>query len=251
MRFHLIAPYQAVAKGTGTSATPRPEKQITFLCIQRRIGAAPAFNRLNSLEIDLECDAILVTMGAVGNGVSDGLPEHSDPELMRQLARGSMASLGRLVQRHQGRVRALAYRMTGRWDAADDIAQDAFLRLYHAARRYRPTAEFSTWLYRIVINLCLDRAKRRQLPGLIGEPAADRTTLPEDSLVRREVAEAVQREIEHLPERQRVALILHRFENLTHSQIAAVTGWSESSIESLLVRAYAQLRTRLKTWADS
>lgn len=175
--------------------------------------------------------------------------EPTDAELMQQLAAGSMSTLGRLVQRYQQRVRTVAYRMTGRWATADDIAQETFLRVYRAAGRYRPTAQFSTWLYRIVVNLCMDETKRR-VPRLAGEELVPDTATPKDPLVQQETVEAVRREIGQLPERQRVAVILHRFENLTHGQIADVTGWSESAVESLLVRAYAQLRDRLKSWAD-
>jgi RNA polymerase sigma-70 factor (ECF subfamily) len=191
-----------------------------------------------------------VRIRAVKPETSNEPVEVADAELMEQLAGGSMPALGQLVRRHQRRVRALAYRMTGRWGTADDIAQETFLRVHRAARRYRPTARFSTWLYRIVVNLCLDEAKQRRRPRLAEREIKAEGGPPEDPLVRRETLEAVRREVEQLPERQKVALILHRFENLSHGQIAEVTGWSESAVESLLVRAYAQLRDRLKNWAD-
>lgn len=174
----------------------------------------------------------------------------ADAELMRCLAAGQMQALAILVQRHQERVRRLAYRFTARWEVADDIAQEAFLRLYRGADRYKPTAAFSTWLYRIVVNLCLDHAKRPRLAMLPEEPACPAPSDPPDQALRRqECIEAVRQEIAALPERQRIALVLHRFERLDHAQIAQSTGWSESAIESLLVRAYAQLRQRLRGWA--
>jgi RNA polymerase sigma-70 factor (ECF subfamily) len=126
-----------------------------------------------------------------------------------------------------------------------------FLRLYRSAPTYKPTAAFSTWLYRIVVNLCLD-ARRRPPLALIAEGDAASTSDPpvDDRLVREDLCRAVQREVTNLPERQRIALLLHRFEGLGHAKVAAATGWSESAVESLLVRAYAQLRERLKDWAD-
>ncbi|WP_428937731.1 RNA polymerase sigma factor [Fontivita pretiosa] len=169
---------------------------------------------------------------------------------MADLARGDMAALGSLVRRHQHRVRALAYRLTGRWDLADDLAQETFLRVYRSARSYTPSAAFSTWLYRIVVNLCLDQARRPRLaeiadPGEV-QPASQAGS--DAPLLDRERAEAIQRAIDALPPRQRIALLLHRFEQMSHAQIAQATGWSESAVESLLVRAYAQLRQRLKLW---
>jgi RNA polymerase sigma-70 factor, ECF subfamily len=176
----------------------------------------------------------------------------ADAELMRRLAGGDMQALASLVHRHQDRVRALAFRMTGRWDVADDLTQEAFLRVYRSAARYVPAAAFSTWLYRIVVNLCLDRSKRLR-PAATPDDWEPGQTAPsaEESLVRQEKIDAVRREVADLPERQRAALILHRFELLSHAQIAEITGWSESSVESLLVRAYVRLRERLKPWAEA
>src|SRR5512138_2650513 len=97
----------------------------------------------------------------------------SDAQLMSRLATGDMSALGALVERHQDRVRSLAYRMVLRWDAAEDIAQETFLRVYRSAPTYQPTASFSTWLYRIVVNLCLDAAKKPRMAALpASEPPA-------------------------------------------------------------------------------
>lgn len=174
----------------------------------------------------------------------------TDAELMHRLARGEMHALAMLVKRHQDVVRRVAYRFTGRWDVADDMAQEAFLRLYRGAARYKPTAALSTWLYRIVVNLCLDHAKRPRLAVLPDEPACvSAGPAPDDALRHKECIDAIRREVAALPDRQRIALVLHRFEQLNHAQIAQSTGWSESAVESLLVRAYAQLRQRLAAWA--
>ncbi len=177
-----------------------------------------------------------------------------DTQLMGRLAGGDMTALGELVQRHQQTVRLLAYRMTNRWDVADDLAQEAFLRIYRAAPRYQPTAQFTTWLYRIVANLCLDHARRRHplsLPedssGLVDNSTA-RDPQALDALLAREQAAAVQAAVARLPQRQRLALVLHRFHDLDHRQISQITGWSRKATESLLVRAYQQLRRELALW---
>ncbi len=172
----------------------------------------------------------------------------ADADLMRLLASGKLSALGDLVRRHQDTVRAFAYRMTRRWDLADDIAQEAFLRVYRSAANYRPTAAFRTWLYRIVVNLCLDRVKAARPLALAEDPDLPAGQSADQILALEEQAAAVHRAIDALPERQRTALILHRFENLSHSQIAQSTGWSESAVESLLSRAYTELRQKLMNW---
>ena len=173
--------------------------------------------------------------------------EPTDAQLMASLAAGDMAALAALARLHQQTIRAIAFRMTGRCDLADDLTQETFLRLHRSAPTYRPTAAFRTFLYRIIANLCLDYARRPRLAAL-PEDAHASNTGPEEPLMRQEKLAAVRDAVAALPERQRLAVILHRFEHLNHHQIAEVTGWSQSAVESLLVRAYEQLRLRLKHW---
>jgi RNA polymerase sigma-70 factor (ECF subfamily) len=170
----------------------------------------------------------------------------SDEALMSALAAGDMAALGCLVRRHQDRVVRLARRITGDAELADDIAQESFLRVHRAAKRYRPSARFTTWLHRIVVNLCWD-LRRRWRPAATepGDRPDDRRREPSEGLVRSELRTAVRRAVDALPPRQRVAVVLHRFEGCSMRDTAAITGWSESAVESCLVRAYRQLRARL------
>lgn len=181
------------------------------------------------------------------------LADDTDAALMARLAAGESAALDVLVQRHQQRVRSLAMRLTGHGDAADDVAQDAFMRVMRSAGSYAPTAAFSTWLYRIVVNLCLDRQRRRadRHLALQDETPQHASAGAEQPLLEQERAVAVRREVEALPERQRLAVILHRFQGLSHAEVAEVMGCSESAVESLLVRGYAQLRQRLAQWATT
>ncbi|MBN1359754.1 MAG: sigma-70 family RNA polymerase sigma factor [Sedimentisphaerales bacterium] len=178
--------------------------------------------------------------------------QSSDVDLMTRLGAGDNAALGVLAERHQSRVTSLAYRLLGDWHRAEDVAQETFLRLHQAARHYRPEAKFTTWLYRIVYNLSIDEQRRA-----MGRPAARETPEPEgqdvsasDSAERREAARLVRDAVNSLPERQRRVLILHRYEGLRHSEIVAVTGWSRSAVESLLVRAYEHLRRSLEKYQD-
>jgi RNA polymerase sigma-70 factor (ECF subfamily) len=174
-------------------------------------------------------------------------PQPSDHELMLRVSQGEREALGLLVRRHQAQVVGLAYRFLGRWDVAEDVAQDVFVRVWRAAGAYRPDAQFTTWLYRLAANLCWDRrrATARELrlrtssppPGMADEPSAGMEG--EDRVAR------VRAAIAALPDRQRLAVILHRYQGLTHQEIADATGWSASAVESCLVRAYENLRKSL------
>jgi RNA polymerase sigma-70 factor (ECF subfamily) len=176
----------------------------------------------------------------------------NDAELMARLGAGEIAALGVLAERHQDRIASLAYRLLGDRHRADDVTQETFLRLYQAARHYRPQAKFTTWLYRIVYNLSIDEQRKagghpasREMPETEGEDLS-----ASDSAERAEMARLVRDAVNGLSERQRRAVILHRYEGLSHGEIAEVTGWSRSAVESLLVRAYENLRKSLEKFQD-
>ena len=174
--------------------------------------------------------------------------QQEDSQLMRALARGETEALGELVRRYQGDALVLARRTLTQTDGAEDVVQEAYLRVYRSAGRYRPTAKFSTWLFRIVVNLCYDRLRslRRQGPSLDEQMIPPVWADASEVLYADDVARRVRDAIAALPPRQRTALTLHRYEGLTHAQISEATGWSVSAIESLLVRAYQMLRRRLE-----
>ena len=171
----------------------------------------------------------------------------NDTELMTRLAKGDMAALGDIVRRHQDKVLSLSYRVLRDWHRAEDVTQETFLRVYRAAKHYKPKAKFTTWLYRIVINLCFDEQRKQAKtaapledanPAVLAEPDCN-------AAERKEVIESVKAAVNELPERQRLAVILHRYDGLSHAEIGEVTGWTKSAVESLLVRAYANLREKL------
>jgi RNA polymerase sigma-70 factor (ECF subfamily) len=118
------------------------------------------------------------------------------------------------------------------------------VRVFRAAGTYQPRAAFTTWLYRIVANLCADWARRPRLAHLDDESTIAAPPA-EASIERDECRRTVRMAVAALPERQRLALLLHRFEGQTHAQIAQAMETSESAVESLLVRDYAELRRRL------
>ena len=170
----------------------------------------------------------------------------SEAALMRGVAQGDRDAFATIIESHQERVWAVAYRFMQRRDDADDISQEAFIRLWNAAGRWEPAARLSTWLYRVVANLCLDyRRKRAHAPVALTaetvEPAAPEVA----ELESKETVARVQRAVAALPERQRMAVILHRYEGMSYREIAHATGWGEAAIESLLSRAYAALRIQL------
>ena len=176
----------------------------------------------------------------------------NDTELMTRLAAGDMAALGDLAKRHQDRVLSLSYRVLGDWHRAEDVAQEAFLRVYRAAKRYKPQAKFTTWLYRIVVNLCLDERRKQSQTAATLEDADPAVLAKSESDVaeRKEVVGLVKTAVSELPERQRLAVILHRYDGLSHGEISEVTGWTRSAVESLLVRGYANLREKLGKMKD-
>jgi len=176
--------------------------------------------------------------------------ELTDEELMAATAKGATAEFEELVRRHQQKAFALALRILGQRDMAKDISQEAFLRVLRSAKRYRPQAKFTTWLYRIVVNLCLDaRRKARGISVDISGFSDRLESSPENNpaaiLEAKECRKLVWDALEILTKRERIAVLLHRFHGLSHAEVAHVTGWSRSAIESLLVRAYQKLRKKL------
>ncbi|MBE0537377.1 MAG: RNA polymerase sigma factor [Phycisphaerae bacterium] len=175
----------------------------------------------------------------------------SDPQLMTKLAEGSRPALGELFLRHHKRVFTLAYRTLADWSTAEDVTQETFLRIWNGAADYRPAAEFTTWLCRIVVNLCFDEKRRNQRAlnnvkalAVTKNCAAADHAAPE--LDRAPGNGRIWRALMKLNERQRQAVVLHKFHGLSYMQIAERTGWTPSAVESLLVRAYRTLRKELK-----
>lgn len=180
----------------------------------------------------------------------------TDEQLMAVIAQGGMSEFGELVTRHQDKAFALALRTLGNRDLAKDISQDAFLRVYHSAKRYRPKAKFTTWLYRIVVNLCLDekRKSKRTSIGLSeysGNLESKSEYDPVAILETEEKKNVVWKAMGKLNKRERIAVVLHRFHGLSHAEVASTTGGSQSAVESLLVRSYQKLRKELEKYKNS
>jgi len=170
---------------------------------------------------------------------------------------GSEAAFDLIVEAYSGQVYALFTRFLGNVPEREDLVQEVFLRVIRARQRYRATARFSTWLYRIAFNLAVNRTQRRRptttLPegpegadgDALGQFGDERVPDPSERLEQEDVVGAVRRAIAELPESQRMALILARYEELPFAEIAAVLDSSEKAIKSLVHRARENLRAKL------
>jgi len=181
----------------------------------------------------------------------------SSEDLMAKVAEGNDYAFEILVQRHQTSVLNLIYRYVADRTKARDLAQEVFMRVWQAARTYKPKAKFTTWVYRITANLCLNELKSVKGKKLIqleseeDSPNSDYQThsnasqSPEDILVAKESSRQISDALQTLPENQRMALILKRYDNLSYDEIGRVMGCSVSAVESLLVRAKRNLQQKL------
>lgn len=188
----------------------------------------------------------------------------ADVAAMKRLAAGESGALEELIERHKRSVLNIAYRYTGDAVAAEDLAQEAFIRVYQARRRYKPTAKFSTWLYRIVTNLCLSALRKVQVrkafsldSGLEtqeGEFRTDRSSMetdaPGDRLEREELAAVVRQAVQALPENQRIAVILNRYTGLGYQEVARSMNLSPMAMKSLLNRARNNLKEKLSSYLE-
>lgn len=179
---------------------------------------------------------------------SDDDEKAGDDALLAQAGAGDQRAFRTLVSRHLSRVLSLARRMTGNVTEAEDVAQEAFLRAWQKASAWHAgEARFSTWLYRVVVNLCLDRRRRKpttplEAAGDLLDPAPS----AELRLVEDQRTRIVAVALAALPDRQRAALVLSYYEELSNAAAAEILGVSVSALESLLVRARKALRAELE-----
>lgn len=177
----------------------------------------------------------------------------SDDALMARVAGGDGDAFARLAARHMRRAVALAQRMTGNPSDADEVAQEAFLRVWqHAARWEAGRAAFTTWLYRIVVNIAIDRGRRPgwsplEDAGELADPALDAVAV----IAERQTAALVNRALAALPDRQRAAVVLFHQEGMSLRQAAEVLGLSETAFASLLARARGALKSALAGGRDA
>ena len=197
------------------------------------------------------------------SGNDPGNPGRSDEDaedvrLMKLVSHGDTSAFETLVERHQSLVAGTVARMLGSNSDVEDIAQQVFIRVWKSARRYVPRAKFTTWLLKITRNLVfneLRRSKRHTHVPLQTDPGAEEFPLkdeknpaPDASLLQTELQRAIEDAITELPESQRMALILRRYEQLSYEEISEVLDLSVPAVKSVLFRARTELRSRLSKY---
>jgi RNA polymerase sigma-70 factor, ECF subfamily len=203
--------------------------------------------------------AVPSAVGAARAGAQSG-GELTDAQIMLRVKAGDSSAFEYLVQKYRRPMLSFMYRMAHNPAVAEDLAQEVFLRVYRSREKYEASAKFTTWLYRIASNLAVNHARdtRHQRPETtvsLDEPEKetgltmdlpDTSPTAEEAIVRRERLAAIRQRVEALPERQKMALIMHKYQQMDYRQIAQVLKLSESAIKSLLFRAYETLRVQLK-----
>ena len=158
---------------------------------------------------------------------------------------GQRGAFDVIVERHRRAVYRVCYRFTANHEDAADLSQDVFLRAYRGLRRFKAESSLATWLYRIAVNVCLNRVSLKTLVSEPIEPerhADDRITSPDEALMKEERAVRVRAAIAKLPRKQRATLLLRVYEELPHEQIAAILGSSVGSAKANFCHALANLR---------
>jgi RNA polymerase sigma-70 factor, ECF subfamily len=209
---------------------------------------------------------------AVNPGVIDGVlppsvaqgsahfPELEDSAIMLELRAGNMSGFDFLIQKYRKPIINFMYRMVHNQAIAEELAQEVFLRVYRSRETYRAEARFSTWLYRIAtklgVNYARDTRHERMASTIYLDETdsetgtrpdvADSTPGAEADLLRRERLNAIRQHVLALPERQRMAVLMHKYDGMDYHQIGDVLKLSESATKSLLFRAYQTLREKLK-----
>jgi len=193
-------------------------------------------------------------------GVREGLDPTSDAAIMLRVAEGDEASFTYLAQKYHRPMIHFLFRMVNNQAIAEELAQEVFLRVYRARGSYRAEARFTTWLYRIATNLAVNYARdtkneRTAQAVYLDQPDPETGTSPdladdepsaEDRLLRDERMAAIRLHVMALPERQRMAVLMHKYQGMDYRQIGEVLKLSESATKSLLFRAYQTLREKLK-----
>src|SRR6267154_844041 len=184
----------------------------------------------------------------------------SDAEIMVCVREGDDSGFSILIEKYRKQIVHFMFRMSRNQAVAEELAQEVFLRVYRSRQTYRAEAKFSTWLYRIATNLGVNHARdtkyeRTAQNVYLDQPdpetgaspdVADSTLSVEQELVREERMQAIRKHVMALPERQRTAVLMHKYQEMDYSEIGEVLKLSESATKSLLFRAYQTLRENLK-----
>ena len=195
----------------------------------------------------------LVTAGVVSipmalavadpTGAARAALREDDRQVIAACQQGEREAFDRLVERYQRDVYRLCYRYVNSHQDANDMAQDVFLKAYRAIGRFRGDSSFSTWLYRIAVNTCLNFKAARRLPqDELSDQIADRGASAAERMHQAERSAEVRRAVSRLPEKQRATLILKIYQDLTHEEVAGILGSSVGTVKANLFHALANLK---------
>jgi RNA polymerase sigma-70 factor, ECF subfamily len=193
-----------------------------------------------------------LALSVLNPSMSSSATPEPEIEWMARVREGDMEAFRRLVETHQARVVGTISKMLGSDAEAEDLAQQVFIRVWRSAPRYQPTAKFTTWLFRITRNLVFNELRRKRhfvdQADEMPEPAERRDQEPDQVLMEGELQSAIQEAINRLPESQRLAIILRRYEEMSYEEIATVMDTTVPAVKSILFRARAELRERLEKY---
>jgi RNA polymerase sigma-70 factor (ECF subfamily) len=189
----------------------------------------------------------VLASGALPADPSVARRREDDREAVVACQRGEREAFDRLVERYQRDVYRLCYRYVNNHEDASDMTQEVFLKAYRAIGRFRGESAFSTWLYRIAVNTCLNFRAKRRPPG---DPVVESLPDPEPGAFaeaeRKQQSEAVRRAVSRLPEKQRATLILKVYHDLTHEEVAGILGSSVGTVKANLFHALGNLRRMMQ-----
>jgi RNA polymerase sigma-70 factor (ECF subfamily) len=183
---------------------------------------------------------------------------------MERVKQGDMDAFRELIEAHQHRIIGTIAKMLSDDTEAEDLAQQVFIRVWKSAARYEPTAKFTTWLYTITRNLVFNELRRRRRHGMQSltdpPPGEERaaiqvadpsTKAPDRSVLDTEMQDAIQKAIDELPETQRMAVILRRYDEISYEEMGKVLGLSVPAVKSVLFRARTELREKLRKYLEA
>jgi RNA polymerase sigma-70 factor (ECF subfamily) len=257
------------AAALGVSGTPPSLPTATSQKSPAEIASRPQPSSGNRVPEDMATMVLDSTALGAGSAVqpdsrpapgTDLLDPESDAAIMLRVAAGDEAGFNYLVEKYHRPMIHFLFRMVGNQAIAEELSQEVFLRVYRARDSYRAEAKFTTWLYRIATNLAVNHARdtkheRMAKTVYLDEPDTETGTAPdvadgemtaEQSLLRDERMTAIRKHVMALPERQRMAVLMHKYQGMDYRQIGEVLKLSESATKSLLFRAYQTLRDKLK-----
>ncbi len=165
----------------------------------------------------------------------------ADWQIIQQIQNGDVSSFHEIFHRHKSNIINLAFRFTRSREAAEDIAQDIFIKIYEGKAKFNPNAKFTTWLYRVTVNASIDFIRRRKFSEIPSNITAEQKDHPAEE----EIKAMVQSAIDSLPEKFRSPILLFQFEEMSHREIASVLGITEKAVERRISRAKEALRKKL------